>query len=139
MNNKVEICGVNTSKLPVLTKAQKDELFKKIQQGDKKAREEYINGNLKLVLSVIRKFNNRKENPDDLFQIGCVGLIKAIDNFDITQGVQFSTYAVPMNVLSRKLYSKFNFYHFICNNNLANKRPNKSLFFLLRHIVPLRI
>ncbi|MBQ2284927.1 MAG: RNA polymerase sigma-G factor, partial [Clostridia bacterium] len=84
MNYKVEICVVNTSNLPVLTKVQKEELFEKIQQGDKKAREEYINGNLKLVLSVIRKFNNRKENPDDLFQIGCIGLIKAIDNFDIT-------------------------------------------------------
>ena len=139
MNKKVEICGVNTSKLPVLTRKQKEELFVKIKHGDMLAREEFINGNLKLVLSVIKKFSNRKENPDDLFQIGCIGLIKAIDNFDITQGVQFSTYAVPMNVLSRKLYSKFYFYHFICNNNLANKRPNKSLFFLLRHIVPLRI
>jgi len=108
MNNKVEICGVNTSKLPVLTKAQKDELFKKIQQGDQKAREEYINGNLKLVLSVIRKFNNRKENPDDLFQIGCIGLIKAIDNFDITQGVQFSTYAVPMIIGEIRRYLRDN-------------------------------
>ena len=108
MNNKVEICGVNTSKLPVLTKAQKDDLFKKIQQGDKKAREEYINGNLKLVLSVIKKFNNRKENPDDLFQIGCIGLIKAIDNFDITQGVQFSTYAVPMIIGEIRRYLRDN-------------------------------
>ncbi len=108
MNNKVEICGVNTSKLPVLTRAEKDELFKRIQQGDKKAREEYINGNLKLVLSVIRKFNNRKENPDDLFQIGCVGLIKAIDNFDVTQGVQFSTYAVPMIIGEIRRYLRDN-------------------------------
>ncbi len=108
MNNKVEICGVNTSKLPVLTRAEKDELFKKIQQGDKKAREEYINGNLKLVLSVIRKFYNRKENPDDLFQIGCVGLIKAIDNFNVTQGVQFSTYAVPMIIGEIRRYLRDN-------------------------------
>lgn len=108
MNNKVEICGVNTSKLPVLTKKEKDELFKKIQQGDKKAREEYINGNLKLVLSVIRKFNSRKENPDDLFQIGCVGLIKAIDNFDVSQGVQFSTYAVPMIIGEIRRYLRDN-------------------------------
>ena len=96
MNNKVEICGVNTAKLPVLSKQEKVELFEKIKQGDKEAREKYIQGNLKLVLSVIKKFSNRKENPDDLFQIGCIGLIKAIDNFDTELGVQFSTYAVPM-------------------------------------------
>ena len=108
MNKKVEICGVNTSKLPVLTRKEKEELFKKIQQGDKKAREEYINGNLKLVLSVIKKFSNRKENPDDLFQIGCIGLIKAIDNFDVTQGVQFSTYAVPMIIGEIRRYLRDN-------------------------------
>lgn len=96
MIKKVEICGVNTSKLPVLTNKEKEELFIKIKAGDKKAREEFINGNLKLVLSVVRKFNNRGENVDDLFQVGCIGLIKTIDNFDLSQNVLFSTYAVPM-------------------------------------------
>lgn len=96
MINKVEITNVNTTKLPVLSNEEKSELFIKIKQGDKLAREKFINGNLKLVLSVIKKFNNRGENVDDLFQVGCIGLIKAIDNFDLTQGVQFSTYAVPM-------------------------------------------
>lgn len=100
--NKVEICGVNTAKLPVLSREEKKALFEKIKQGDKKAREEFINGNLKLVLSVIKRFNNRGEYVDDLFQIGCIGLIKAIDNFDTSQNVQFSTYAVPMNVLCGK-------------------------------------
>ena len=108
MNKKVEICGVNTSKLPVLTRKEKEELFAKIQQGDKNAREQYINGNLKLVLSVIKKFSNRKENPDDLFQIGCIGLIKAIDNFDVTQGGQFSTYAVPMIIGEIRRYLRDN-------------------------------
>ena len=96
MIKKVEICGVNTSKLPVLSNKEKEELFLKIKAGDIKAREKFINGNLKLVLSVVRKFNNRNENVDDLFQVGCVGLIKAIDNFDLSQNVLFSTYAVPM-------------------------------------------
>lgn len=96
MVKKVEICGVNTSKLPVLSNEEKEKLFIKIKAGDKKAREEFINGNLKLVLSVVRKFNNRNENVDDLFQVGCIGLIKAIDNFDLSQNVLFSTYAVPM-------------------------------------------
>lgn len=96
MIKKVEICGVNTSKLPVLSNEEKEKLFIKIKAGDKKAREEFINGNLKLVLSVVRKFNNRNENVDDLFQVGCIGLIKAIDNFDLSQNVLFSTYAVPM-------------------------------------------
>ena len=95
-NNKVEICGVNTSELPVLKEAQKIELLKKSRAGDKIAREELISGNLKLVLSVIQRFTNRGENPDDLFQIGCIGLIKAIDNFDLSLDVRFSTYAVPM-------------------------------------------
>lgn len=93
---KVEICGVNTSKLPLLTTEEKESLFKRILAGDKEAREEYIKGNLRLVLSVIQRFSNSSENVDDLFQIGCIGLIKAIDNFDITQNVKFSTYAVPM-------------------------------------------
>lgn len=96
MINKVEICGVNTAKLPVLSNEKKEELFQKILKGDKQAREEYIYGNLRLVLSVIQRFNNRGEHIDDLFQVGCIGLIKAIDNFDITQNVKFSTYAVPM-------------------------------------------
>ena len=94
--NKVEICGVNTSTLPVLDQEEKVELFKRIKAGDEEARELYIKGNLRLVLSVIRRFQNSSENPDDLFQIGCIGLIKAIDNFDTTLQVKFSTYAVPM-------------------------------------------
>lgn len=96
MINKVEICGVNTSKLPVLSRQEKDELFLKIKAGDTEAREKFVQGNLRLVLSVIQRFSNRGENADDLFQVGCIGLIKAIDNFDLSQNVQFSTYAVPM-------------------------------------------
>ena len=92
MINKVEICGVNTSKLPMLSNEEKQELLVKIKNGDNEAREKFIQGNLRLVLSVIQRFAGRGENVDDLFQIGCVGLIKAIDNFDITQDVQFSTY-----------------------------------------------
>ena len=95
--NKVEICGVNTSKLPVLNAEEKDELFRRIKEGDEQARELYIKGNLRLVLSVIRRFQNSSENADDLFQIGCIGLIKAIDNFDAeNHDVRFSTYGVPM-------------------------------------------
>ncbi|MBQ8195725.1 MAG: RNA polymerase sporulation sigma factor SigG [Oscillospiraceae bacterium] len=94
--NKVEISGVNTSKLKVLKEAEKMALLHKVKQGDMEAREELINGNLRLVLSVIQRFSGRGENADDLFQVGCIGLIKAIDNFDITQPVKFSTYAVPM-------------------------------------------
>ena len=93
---KVEICGVNTAKLPLLKNEEKDALFERIKQGDKEARETYIKGNLRLVLSVIKRFSNTNENADDLFQIGCIGLIKAIDNFDSTLQVKFSTYAVPM-------------------------------------------
>lgn len=93
---KVEICGVNTSRLKVLKEKEKMELLKKAKEGDNKAREDLINGNLRLVLSVIQRFLNRGENPDDLFQVGCIGLIKAIDNFDISHDVKFSTYAVPM-------------------------------------------
>jgi len=93
---KVEICGVNTSKLPVLKNEEKQALFEKIEQGDMQAREEYIRGNLRLVLSVIKRFSQSNENVDDLFQIGCIGLIKAIDNFDSSLDVKFSTYAVPM-------------------------------------------
>ena len=94
--NKVEICGVNTSKLPVLTSVEKEELFRRINDGDLEARELYIKGSLRLVLSVIKRFGSSNENPDDLFQIGCIGLIKAIDNFDTSLNVKFSTYAVPM-------------------------------------------
>lgn len=96
IQGKVEICGVNTSKLPLLKNAEKEELFQKINQGDKEARQKYIEGNLRLVLSVIKRFASSNENADDLFQIGCVGLIKAIDNFDSSLNVKFSTYAVPM-------------------------------------------
>ena len=94
--NRVEISGVNTSQLKVLKESEKMELLKKTREGDMKAREELINGNLRLVLSVIQRFAGRGESPDYLFQVGCIGLIKAIDNFDITQPVRFSTYAVPM-------------------------------------------
>ncbi len=93
---KVEICGVNTAKLPLLKAEEKEALFAQIEAGDKKARETYIEGNLRLVLSVIKRFASSNENVDDLFQIGCIGLIKAIDNFDSSLNVKFSTYAVPM-------------------------------------------
>ena len=94
--NKVEICGVNTARLPILTNEEKDALFIQIRQGDADAREQFIKGNLRLVLSVIRRFSSAGENVDDLFQIGCIGLIKAIDHFNTELGVRFSTYAVPM-------------------------------------------
>lgn len=93
---KVEICGVNTSQLKVLSGKETKALLLKAKEGDKKARESLVSGNLKLILSVIRRFSSRGESPDDLFQVGCIGLIKAIDNFDISQNVQFSTYAVPI-------------------------------------------
>ena len=108
MINKVEICGVNTSKLPVLTNKEKDELFIKIKQGDEEARSTFIKGNLRLVLSVIQRFYGRGENADDLFQIGCIGLIKSIDNFDLSQNVQFSTYAVPMIIGEIRRYLRDN-------------------------------
>nr|WP_294667488.1 RNA polymerase sporulation sigma factor SigG [uncultured Blautia sp.] len=106
--NKVEICGVNTSKLPILKAEEKEELFRRIKQGDEKARELYIKGNLRLVLSVIKRFSNSNENMDDLFQIGCIGLIKAIDNFDTTLNVKFSTYAVPMIIGEIRRYLRDN-------------------------------
>ena len=106
--NKVEICGVNTSTLPVLNQEEKDELFKRIKAGDEEARELYIKGNLRLVLSVIRRFQNSSENPDDLFQIGCIGLIKSIDNFDPSLMVKFSTDAVPMIVGEIRRYLRDN-------------------------------
>jgi len=106
--NKVEICGVNTSKLPVLTNEQKKALFERMHNGDTTAREEFIKGNLRLVLSVIQRFNNRGEYVDDLFQVGCIGLIKAIDNFDVNQNVKFSTYAVPMIIGEIRRYLRDN-------------------------------
>lgn len=106
--NKVEICGVNTSKLPVLTNEEKEELFQKIRQGDEEARERYIKGNLRLVLSVIKRFSSSNENADDLFQIGCIGLMKAIDNFNTELNVKFSTYAVPMIIGEIRRYLRDN-------------------------------
>ena len=94
--NKVEICGINTSRLKVMPESEKMELLKKSQSGDKSARDALINGNLRLVLSVVQRFSNRGENMDDLFQVGVIGLIKAIDNFNLELNVRFSTYAVPM-------------------------------------------
>ena len=108
MINKVEICGVNTSKLPLLSREEKQELFLKIKAGDEEARTKFINGNLRLVFSVIQRFYGRGETADDLFQVGCVGLIKAIDNFDLNQNVQFSTYAVPMIIGEVKRYLRDN-------------------------------
>jgi len=106
--NKVEICGVNTSKLPVLTAAEMRQLFQEMQAGDPSARSKLINGNLRLVLSVIQRFTNRGEFVDDLFQVGCIGLIKAIDNFDLGQNVKFSTYAVPMIIGEIRRYLRDN-------------------------------
>jgi RNA polymerase sporulation-specific sigma factor len=106
--NKVEICGVNTSKLKVLTEEEKMKLLRRTRDGDMKARDELIKGNLRLVLSVIQRFTNRGENLDDLFQVGCIGLIKAIDHFDINQGVRFSTYGVPMIIGEIRRYLRDN-------------------------------
>lgn len=108
MINKVEICGVNTSKLPILSNEEKKVLFERIKNGDMQAREDFIKGNLRLVLSVIQRFSNRGEFVDDLFQVGCIGLIKAIDNFDVTQNVLFSTYAVPMIIGEIRRYLRDN-------------------------------
>ncbi|MDR1117483.1 MAG: RNA polymerase sporulation sigma factor SigG [Oscillospiraceae bacterium] len=108
LQGKVEICGVNTSKLKVLKNAETDELLRRTKAGDKDAREQLIAGNLRLVLSVIQKFTNRGENIDDLFQVGCIGLIKAIDNFDITLNVRFSTYGVPMIIGEIRRYLRDN-------------------------------
>ncbi|MDK2820689.1 MAG: polymerase sporulation-specific sigma factor [Clostridia bacterium] len=106
--NKVEICGVNTSKLPLLKNEEMRELFQQLQSGETKAREKLIQGNLRLVLSVIQRFTNRGEYVDDLFQVGCIGLIKAIDNFDLSQNVRFSTYAVPMIIGEIRRYLRDN-------------------------------
>ncbi|MEG2639694.1 MAG: sigma-70 family RNA polymerase sigma factor, partial [Clostridiales bacterium] len=105
---KVEICGVDTSKLPVLSNKVMTGLFKEMQSGDENAREEIIGGNLRLVLSIIQRFTNRGENLDDLFQVGCIGLMKATDNFDLSQNVHFSTYAVPMIIGEIRRYLRDN-------------------------------
>ncbi len=106
--NKVEICGVNTAKLPVLTEKEKESLLRRAHTGDTAARDALIGGNLRLVLSVIQRFTNRGENLDDLFQVGCIGLIKSIDNFDVSQNVRFSTYAVPMIIGEIRRYLRDN-------------------------------
>jgi RNA polymerase sporulation-specific sigma factor len=108
MINKVEICGVNTAKLPVLKENEMRQLLFNMKDGDENSREKFIKGNLRLVLSVIQRFNNRGENVDDLFQVGCIGLIKAIDNFDLSQNVKFSTYAVPMIIGEIRRYLRDN-------------------------------
>ena len=127
MTNKVEICGVNTSKLPTLSREEKDKLFVLIKAGDTKAREKFIQGNLRLVLSVIKRFNNRGENVDDLFQVGCIGLIKAIDNFDLSQNVQFSTYAVPMIIGEIRRYLRD-------NNAIRVSRSLKDIAYKALHV-----
>lgn len=106
--NKVEICGVNTARLPTLTSSEKKELLRKTKEGDQSAREKLIDGNLRLVLSIIQRFTNRRENLDDLFQVGCIGLIKAVDNFNVEIEVEFSTYAVPMIVGEVRRYLRDN-------------------------------
>lgn len=106
--NKVEICGVDTSKLPIMKEKEKESLLREVKNGSKTARDKLISGNLRLVLSVVQRFSNRGENPDDLFQVGCIGLIKSIDNFDINQNVRFSTYAVPMIIGEIRRYLRDN-------------------------------
>ena len=108
MYNKVEICGVNTATLKVLSEAEKIKLLQRMHEGDKQARDELVQGNLRLVLSVVQRFTQRGENPDDLFQVGCIGLIKSIDNFDLSQNVRFSTYAVPMIIGEIRRYLRDN-------------------------------
>ncbi|MBQ5841069.1 MAG: sigma-70 family RNA polymerase sigma factor, partial [Clostridia bacterium] len=108
MFNKVEICGVNTATLKVLSEAEKMRLLREMRAGNRKARDELVNGNLRLVLSVVQRFTQRGENLDDLFQVGCIGLIKSIDNFDISQNVRFSTYAVPMIIGEIRRYLRDN-------------------------------
>lgn len=127
--NKVSICGVDTAKLPLLKEKEKEELLLKVKSGNSVARDELINGNLRLVLSVVQRFSGRGENPDDLFQVGCIGLIKAIDNFDISQNVRFSTYAVPMVIECRNPRKDFESYdqkNRITRGNFATlTRPKK--------------
>ena len=121
--NKVEICGVNTSKLKVLTDEEKKTLLLKVKEGDEEARQELICGNIRLVLSIIQRFTNRKENMDDLFQVGCIGLVKAVDNFNTDLDVKFSTYAVPMIIECRN--SKKEFRH---DKKTSNLSSNSSTF-----------
>lgn len=126
--NKVVICGVDTSTLPVLKEKDKERLLREVKSGSKNARNELINGNLRLVLSVVQRFSNRGENPDDLFQVGCIGLIKAIDNFDITQNVRFSTYAVPTVIECRnprKDLERYDQKNRITKGNFTNIRGPK--------------
>ena len=138
--NKVEICGVNTSKLKKLTAEETQDLLIKTHKGDADARQQLIDGNLRLVLSIIQRFTNRGENMDDLFQVGCIGLIKAVDNFNITLEVRFSTYAVPMNILSGN--SILSWFKFIINISLNIVITRKNMFhklqrcfvFAVRHI-----
>ena len=120
--HKVEICGVNTADIKVLTNEEQIQLFKKLKEGDLKAKEELINGNLKLVLSILKPYNNRTDNMDDLFQVGCIGLIKAINNFDLAHEVRFSTYAVPMILGEVKRYLRD-------NNSVRISRSIKDLAF----------
>ena len=126
--NKVVICGVDTSKLPLLKEKEKERLLYEVKKGNTNARDELINGNLRLVLSVVQRFSGRGENPDDLFQVGCIGLIKSIDNFDITQNVKFSTYAVPMVIECRNPRKDFESYdqkNRIITGNFATLRGPK--------------
>lgn len=126
--NKVVICGVDTSKLPLLKEKEKEKLLREVKNGSKTARDELINGNLRLVLSVVQRFSNRGENPDDLFQVGCIGLIKSIDNFDINQDVKFSTYAVPTVIEcrnSRKDFERYDQKNRIIKGNFAYFRRQK--------------
>ncbi|MDN4594979.1 RNA polymerase sporulation sigma factor SigG [Polycladomyces subterraneus] len=125
--NKVEICGVDTSKLPVLTNQEMRVLFRQLQAGDRSAREKLVNGNLRLVLSVIQRFNNRGENVDDLFQVGCIGMMKAIDNFDLGQNVKFSTYAVPMIIGEIRRYLRD-------NNPIRVSRSLRDIAFKALHV-----
>ncbi|MBE6750639.1 MAG: sigma-70 family RNA polymerase sigma factor, partial [Ruminococcaceae bacterium] len=129
MYNKVSICGVDTSKLPVLKENEKIRLLSEVRNGNALAREELINGNLRLVLSVIQRFTGRGENLDDLFQVGCIGLIKSIDNFDTSQNVRFSTYAVPMVIECRNPRKDFESYdqknRIITGNFATLRRPKE--------------
>ena len=121
---KVEICGVNTSSLPLLSEEEKEDLFERIEQGDLLAREHYIKGNLRLVLSIIQRFSGSSENADDLFQVGCIGLMKAIDNFDRNLNVKFSTYAVPMIIGEVKRYLRDTAYKAINAREVLTKKLN---------------
>ena len=124
--NKVELCGINTGTLPVLKNDQMRAMLERIKRGDQQARQDFINGNLRLVLSVIQRFQGRGDDLEDLFQIGCIGLIKSIDNFDLSQNVRFSTYAVPMVVACRKAKGE----------SRAGKRGGRSAVF--RPLLPRR-